>query len=132
MSNNSYHTHREESSGDDKLFKFEHVVHFPSAFLFKQCHLSPLLYSRAESRSVDQSHALYRLPSMEREAVLSITTQWPSPLEVRVLPHLKARCISDMSKCADRWIECVSNVRVSCVQMPIYRAWFKLNLMDVK
>lgn len=39
----------------------------------------------------------------------STATQWPSPLEVRALPHLKLRAFpTDMSECTGRCVECVS------------------------
>lgn len=98
--------------GDDELFKFvwEHVVHFPPASPLKQCHLAIIIFSCRISiaRSVGQSHVLYRSLSMERGAVLT-ATQWPSPLEVRALPHLKLRAFpTDMSECTGRCVECVS------------------------
>jgi len=117
---------RKEVSGDDVLFKFVWVRRarrpFSHRLLLSNNVILPLLYSRAESRSrsVGQSHVLYRSLSMEREAVLSTATQWPSPLEVRALPHFKLRAFpTDMSKCTGRSIECVSNGRAGCARMPI-------------
>lgn len=104
------------------------------ASILKQCHFPPLLYSRTESRSrlVGQSRVLYRSPSMERGAVLSIATQWPSPLEVRALPHLRLRAFpTDMSKCSTwRIASSVCQTLEPATSECQSRVWFKLSLMD--
>lgn len=95
---------------------------FSPASSLEQCHLAIIIFSCGISiaLSVAQSHALYRSLSMERRAVLSIATQWPSPLEVQALLHLKLRAFpTDMSKCTTRSIERVSNVRAGYARMLI-------------
>jgi len=122
--NNADSNFRDQVFRDGKLFKCTSstLSIFSPASSLKQCHLAIIIFSCGISiaLSVAQSHALYRSLSMERRAILSTATQWPSPLEVQALPHLKLRAFpTDMSKCTSHSIERVSNVRAGYPRMPI-------------